>query len=220
MSNDGDRGEFEAQRSPLRPVTRNLIEKEKGWADTMNRKPANHGAYEVWYEGKTLAVEVQSTNVRDVDRLTRKPPARWKDHPAVKVHVENPRSTKLGDVVVDPTCGAWEVREDGYLAVPPPEPVAERMRREGIVPQHIQLLKGWTDHMLESLTGEEITIAVQEPCDPGESAKGRASPGKGNDAPAQPPDGGAETGSYLEDRIRHLQQNVERAQAGDRDLER
>lgn len=133
---------------------------------SMGRKPPNHGTYEIWYEGKTLAVAVQGTNVRDVERLTSRPPARWRDHPAVKLHVEAPRRTKLGDVIVDPTCGAWEVQEDCYMAVDPPEPVAERMRREGIVPQHIQLLRGWIGHVREALTGEEITFATEQPRGP------------------------------------------------------
>ncbi|MBX6312456.1 MAG: hypothetical protein IRY99_05980 [Isosphaeraceae bacterium] len=186
----------------------------------MSRKPPNHGTYEIWYEGRTLAVDVQSTGVREVERMTRRPPGRWRDHPAVKVHVENPRGTRLGDVIVDPTCGAWEVREDCYLAVDPPEPVAERMRREGIAPQHIRLLKEWTGHMQESLTGEEITVAVQEPCDPGESARSRAARGKEDGGPAQPPGRGANAGSGLGDRMRRLQKAAEPEQSGDRDLER
>jgi hypothetical protein len=118
-------------------------------------KPPNHGTYQVWHAGKVHAADVESTNVRDVHRLTRRPPERWLNHPAVTVHVENPRSTKLGDVIVDPTCGAWEVQKDGYLAVEPPAPVKERMEREGIVPQHISLLREWLEGMKKALAEHE-----------------------------------------------------------------
>jgi hypothetical protein len=113
------------------------------------RKPQNHGTYQVWQEGKIHAVNVESTNVRDVAELTKQPPERWKDRPDVAVLVDNPRSTELGDVIVDPTCGAWEVRDDGYFVVEPPAIVAERMAREGIVPEYVQVLKEWTKDALE-----------------------------------------------------------------------
>jgi hypothetical protein len=145
----------------------------------MSDKPPNHGVYQVWHEGKTLAVSVESTNVRDVERLTRKPPNQWKSHPAVTVHTENPRCTKLGDVIVDPTCGAWEVQADRYLAVTPPGPVAERMAREGIVPLHIRLLQSWTKDMLETTQAQDRTIAVEKPYEPADYARGR--PEKGNE---------------------------------------
>lgn len=147
----------------------------------MSRRPPNHGTYQIWHEGKTLAVEVQGTNVRDVERLTSNPPARWSNHPDVQTHVEHPRSTKLGDVIVDPTCGAWEVQEDRYLAVPPPEPVADRMRREGIVPEHLRLLKEWLGHMQEQLSGEEGAIpppTAARPPSPSEIARRRGPDGQ------------------------------------------
>lgn len=107
--------------------------------------------FQVWHEGKSHAVDVESVGVREVWTLTRKSPERWKDDPGVKIHAESPRPTKVGDVIVDPTCGAWEVQKDRFLAVEPPEPVAERMAREGIVPQHIRLLHEWTESMLSAL---------------------------------------------------------------------
>jgi hypothetical protein len=161
----------------------------------MGRKPPNHGTYEIWYGGRTHAVDVQSVGVREVERMTRQPPGRWKDRPGVKVHVDNPRGTRPGDVIVDPTCGAWEVQRDCYMAVDPPGPVAERIRREGIVPEYVQLLKGWLGHMRESLTGEEITVAVQEP-------------------------GEAATDAILEKRMRRLRTGADPERAKDRDLDR
>lgn len=131
----------------------------------MSRTPPNHGTYQTWYEGKSLAVEVQGTNVRDVEQMTSKPPAHWSNHPDVKTHVENPRSTKLGDVIVDPTCGAWEVQEDRFLAVPPPGPVGDRMRREGIVPEHLQPLREWLGQ------GFEAAGASQRPRSPSDIAR-------------------------------------------------
>lgn len=142
----------------------------------MSRKPPNHGTYQIWYAGESLAVEVQGTNVRDVERLTSEPPALWRDHPDVKSHVEHPRSTRPGDVVVDPTCGAWEVQEDRYLAVPPPGPVGDRMRREGIVPDHLRLLKEWLGHMREQLSGQEGAMpppTAARPPSPSEIARRR-----------------------------------------------
>lgn len=118
-------------------------------------KPPNHGTYQVWHTGKVHAVDVEGTNVRDVERLTRRPPEKWLNHPAVTVHVENPRSTKLNDVIVDPTCGAWEVQKDCYLAVEPPATVKERMEREGIVPQYLSLLREWLSDVKEALAGQE-----------------------------------------------------------------
>jgi hypothetical protein len=104
-------------------------------------KPPNHGTYQVWREGKIHSLDVESVSVHDVVELTEQPVAWWVSNPAVTVITDAQRPTKLGDVIVDPTCGAWEVQEDGYLAVDPPAPVAESMEREGIVPQHIQLLQ-------------------------------------------------------------------------------
>jgi hypothetical protein len=114
-------------------------------------KPRNHGTYEVWHHGNIHALDVESVAVHKVDELTKRPRRHWMDHPAVTERIAEPRPTRLGDVIVDPTCGAWEVQQDGYLAVAPPARVAERMAREGIVPQHIELLQAWSQDMLESL---------------------------------------------------------------------
>ena len=147
----------------------------------MSRRPPNHGTYQIWYAGKSLAVEVQGTNVGDVDRLTSKSPARWRDRPDVKILVEDPRSTRPGDVIVDPTCGAWKVESDRYLVVDPPGPVADRMRREGIVPEHLQLLEGWLGHMRGQLSGEEGAIpppTAARPPSPSEIARRRGPDGQ------------------------------------------
>jgi hypothetical protein len=114
------------------------------------RKPPNHGTYQVWHEGKVHAVNIESTNVRAVDELTKQPSEHWNDRPDVAVLVDNPRSTELGDVIVDPTCGAWEVREDGYYIVNPPATIAERIAREGIEPEQMQLLQAWIKDVLEA----------------------------------------------------------------------
>jgi hypothetical protein len=120
----------------------------------IKRKPPNHGTYQVWHEEKVHAVNVESVSVRDVDELTKQPLEQWKDRPNVAVLIDNPRSTKLGDVIVDPTCGAWELQEDCYLVVKPPAIVAERMAREGIVPEYAQLLQAWANDALECLDSE------------------------------------------------------------------
>jgi hypothetical protein len=151
----------------------------------MSRKPPNHGTYQIWHGGKVHAVDVESVNEFEVDRLTRRPPAKWKDNPAVKLHIDNPRSTRLGDVIVDPTCGAWEVQKDGYLAVQPPAPVAERMEREGIVPQHIQLLKEWTEDMLAAIEAQERTVADQKPSDRAKYAQWQSAESQGKKGPVR-----------------------------------
>jgi len=73
-------------------------------SETMNSKPPNHGLYQVWHEGKVHVLDVDSVGVREVERLTRQKPERWKD--AVTLHTDNPRPTRTGDVIVDPERGA------------------------------------------------------------------------------------------------------------------
>ena len=116
-------------------------------------KPPNHGTYQIWYQGKTHAVSVESVATHKVYQMTRKRPELWKNKPGVQLHIDHPRTTRNGDVIVDPTCGAWKVERDGFLAVEPPAPVKERMEREGIVPQYIQLLKEWTGTCWRSWEG-------------------------------------------------------------------
>ena len=72
------------------------------------------------------------------------------NHPAVKTHVSNPRSSCIGDVIVDPTYGAWEIQNDGYQMVDPPGPVQQRMEREGIVPGHVRALEAWLKESRET----------------------------------------------------------------------
>ncbi len=103
-------------------------------------KPRNHGTYQVWRDGNH-AFDVESVAVHKAEELTARPG--WEDDPSVTFHGDDRRPIQLGDVVVDPTCGAWEIQEDGYQAVKPPPEVAERMGREGIVPQHVELLGRW-----------------------------------------------------------------------------
>jgi hypothetical protein len=119
-----------------------------------SRKPRNHGTYQVWRDGKTHSLDVESVGVREVVELTDQPVSRWIDNPAVTALTDAQRPTRIGDVIVDPTCGAWEIKEDCYQVVEPPPPVAERMQREGIVPQHIELLRGWLDAMHDALSIE------------------------------------------------------------------
>jgi hypothetical protein len=90
--------------------------------------------------------------------LTRRTPEKWKNDPAVTQRVAECRSTRLGDVIVDPTCGAWEVQRDGFLAVEPPAPVRGRMEREGITPQYITLLRDWTKSMLQAIDEAERSL--------------------------------------------------------------
>jgi hypothetical protein len=118
-------------------------------------KPPNHGTYQVWHEGKTHALDVESVGVREVWRLTKRPPDRWKDRPDVKVFTDTALRTRLGDVIVDPTCGAWEVQKDCFQVVEPPAPVRERMERDGIVPEYMQLLRGWTEDALARIDAHE-----------------------------------------------------------------
>jgi hypothetical protein len=119
--------------------------------------------FQVWHEGKSHAVDVESVGVREVWTLTRQSPERWKDDPTVTIHADSLRRTKVGDVIVDPTCGAWEVQKDRFLAVAPPAAVAERMAREGIVPQHIRLLHEWTESMLSAMdAGQSDTPSREE----------------------------------------------------------
>jgi hypothetical protein len=125
----------------------------------MSAKPPNHGTYQIWHKGRTHAADVESVAVHKVYELTRRRPELWKHKPGVTLHTDHPRTTRNGDVIVDPTCGAWKVERDGFLAVAPPAPVKERMEREGIVPQHLQLLKEWTTHMLDVAGKDDVSIA-------------------------------------------------------------
>jgi hypothetical protein len=122
--------------------------KKHDWVEqSVQAKPPNHGTYQVWHGGAVHALDVESVDVRDVDRLTKKPPEKWKDHPAVTLRIENPRATREGDVIVDPTCGAWEVQRHAYVVVEPPAPIKERIEREGITPLYLSLLQGWLRHL-------------------------------------------------------------------------
>ena len=94
-------------------------------------KPPNHGTYQIWYHGKTHAVSVESVATHKVYQMTRKRPEFWKNKPGVQLHIDHPRTTRNGDVIVDPTCGAWKVERDGFLAVEPPAPVRRRIERGG-----------------------------------------------------------------------------------------
>jgi hypothetical protein len=125
----------------------------------MSDKPPNHGTYEIWHDGRTHAADVESVEVYHVWQLTRRRPELWQHGPGVTLHTDSPRATRTGDVIVDPTCGAWKVEEDGFLAVEPPGPVKERMEREGITPQHMQLLQDWLADMLH------VATAVHDPRD-------------------------------------------------------
>jgi hypothetical protein len=73
-----------------------------------------HGTYQIWYEGKTHAVSVESVGLREVWRLTKRPPERWKNKPGITIHTEGLRTTNIGDVIVDPTLDAWRVDEDVF----------------------------------------------------------------------------------------------------------
>ena len=134
-------------------VMRNVVEGKDAarWMDGIVAdqpgKPPNHGNYQVWREDVRV-FDVESVAVHKIEELTQR--SGWENDPSVTFHGDDRRPLRLGDVVVDPTCGAWEIQEDGYLAVKPPAPVRERMEREGIVPEHIQLLREWTGSMLEA----------------------------------------------------------------------
>jgi hypothetical protein len=87
--------------------------------------------------------------------MTMKRPERWKANPAIKVYGDGTRSTTVGDVIVDPTCGAWLVEWDGYTSVTPPGPVRERMEKEGIVPGHFKALGDWLEDMKSAVRAHE-----------------------------------------------------------------
>jgi hypothetical protein len=55
------------------------------------------------------------------------------------------------------------VKKDCFQVVDPPAPVRERMERDNITPQHLQLLKDWTTHMLEVTGKDDVTIAEPNP---------------------------------------------------------
>lgn len=78
-------------------------------------KPPNHGTYQVWREGSRV-FDVESVAVHEVEELMARPG--WER--SATFHGEDRRPLQLGDVVVDPTCGAWEIQADGYLVVEPP----------------------------------------------------------------------------------------------------
>jgi hypothetical protein len=126
-------------------------------------KPLHHGTYQVWYDGTAHAANVESVGVREVYDMTSKRPALWKNTPSVQVLADHPRKVRNGDVIVDPTCGAWKVEPDCFLAVDPPPAVRERMERENITPQYLQLLKNWTADMLKVTGKDDVCIAVAEP---------------------------------------------------------
>jgi hypothetical protein len=122
-------------------------------------KPLNHGTYQIWYKGATHAADVESVGVLEVYRMTSKRPGLWKNNPDVTLHIDHPRTTRNGDVIVDPTRGAWEVKRDFFEAVEPPAPVRDRMERDDIMPKYLQRLKQWTTHMLEAIGKDDVSIA-------------------------------------------------------------
>jgi hypothetical protein len=134
----------------------------------MPDKPPNHGTYQIWYKGETHAANVESVAVHKVYEMTRRRPELWKNRPGVEVLVDHPRTTRNGDVIVDPTCGAWEVKKDCFQVVEPPAPVRERMERENITPQYLQLLQDWTAHMLEVTGKDDVSIAQPNPSPAGD----------------------------------------------------
>jgi hypothetical protein len=118
-------------------------------------KPPNHGTYQIWHEGKTHAVDVESTNVRDVWRMTKAPPEGWRENPAVTIHGNDPRRTRLGDVIVDPEFGAWEVQEDAFAYVSPPAPIADHMMKNGLKPALPERVGEWASGWLDAIDAHD-----------------------------------------------------------------
>jgi hypothetical protein len=120
-----------------------------------SKKPPNHGTYQIWHEAKTHVVDVESVGLREVWRLTKGSPERWKDKPGVTIHAEGPRATRVGDVIVDPELDAWEVQEAGFMHTTPPAQVAEFIARGGIESPTLRRVRAWVRDCLEANDAHE-----------------------------------------------------------------
>jgi hypothetical protein len=126
--------------------------------------------YQIWYEGKTHAVDVEATDLRDVPELLNAPPDRWQDKPGVTTHAVELRPIAIGDVIVEPTLDAWEVQEEAFMLTHPPKAIAERIAREGIKTQlHPQNPPETQEPLLTDLrnpTGKKSDISAQQELTP------------------------------------------------------
>src|SRR5262249_1742442 len=115
------------------------------------KKPRNHGTYTIWYDGQTHAASVESVDVRDVWRLTRRSPEAWRNQPGVTIHTHELRATKVGDLIVDPGLDAWRVDEDVFEFTTPPQPVAASMARHGMESPTLGDIRRWARDYLRAI---------------------------------------------------------------------
>jgi hypothetical protein len=150
-----------AEKSPQIPGVESDMEKDEMrpldetevWS--ANGKTLIRGTYQIWYRGKTHAVNVEATGVRQAWRTTKVPPERWKHTSNVMIYAHNPRATMPGDVIVSPEWDAWEVEKDGFTLTVPPGPLAAYMARHGIESPMLKRVAQWTRCCREAIEAYE-----------------------------------------------------------------